>query len=55
MDDAYWGGENPGGKRGRGSENKAPFVAAVKSTEEGKLIRMKMHKVKGFRKKEIKN
>ena len=28
-DDAYPGGEHPGGKAGRGSENKVPFVAAV--------------------------
>lgn len=55
MDDAYWGGEKPGGKRGRGSENKTPFVAAVETTGEGQPIRMKMHKVKGFRKEEIKN
>lgn len=27
IDDAYWGGERHGGKPGRGSENKAPFVA----------------------------
>lgn len=29
IDDAYLGGENPGGKAGRGSENKVPFVVAV--------------------------
>jgi transposase-like protein len=27
IDDAYLGGENSGGKAGRGSENKVPFVA----------------------------
>jgi hypothetical protein len=27
LDDAYWGGARHGGKRGRGSENKTPFVA----------------------------
>jgi phage-related tail protein len=32
VDDAYWGGEHVGGKRGRGSENKTPFVAAVSTT-----------------------
>lgn len=26
LDDVYWGGERRGGKRGRGSENKTPFV-----------------------------
>jgi transposase-like protein len=29
VDDAYLGGERSGGKVGRGSENKVPFVAAV--------------------------
>ncbi|AAW77215.1 putative transposase [Xanthomonas oryzae pv. oryzae KACC 10331] len=29
IDDAYLGGERSGGKRGRGSENKQPFVIAV--------------------------
>jgi hypothetical protein len=29
MDNAYLGGERPGGKAGRGSENKIPIVAAV--------------------------
>jgi len=35
MDDAYLGGERSGGKRGRGSENKVPIVAAVQTTPEG--------------------
>ena len=29
LDDACLGGEKSGGKVGRGSENKTPFVAAV--------------------------
>jgi len=29
IDDFYLGGELPGGKAGRGSENKIPIVAAV--------------------------
>ena len=37
IDDAYLGGERPG-KRGRGSENKASFVAAVQTTEDGKPV-----------------
>ena len=36
LDDAYLGGERSGGKSGRGSENKVPFVAAVQTTPEGK-------------------
>jgi transposase-like protein len=35
IDDAYLGGERSGGKAGRGSENKVPFVAAVQTTEAG--------------------
>jgi hypothetical protein len=38
IDDAYLGGELPGGKVGRGSENKVPFVAAVQTTESGKPV-----------------
>jgi len=32
IDDAYLGGQRPGGKSGRGSENKVPFIAAVQTT-----------------------
>ena len=35
IDDAYLGGERTGGKVGRGSENKVPFVAAVQTTPDG--------------------
>ncbi len=35
IDDAYLGGERSGGKSGRGSENKVPFVAAVQTTPDG--------------------
>lgn len=31
IDDAYLGGERNGGKAGRGSENKRPFVIAVET------------------------
>ena len=48
MDDAYLGGQRPGGKRGRGAAGKTPFVAAVETTPE-RAARL----VKGFRKKEI--
>ena len=34
--DAYLGGGRPGGKPGRGSENKVAFVAAVQTTESGR-------------------
>lgn len=35
IDDAYLGGQRSGGKTGRGSENKVPFVAAVQTTPDG--------------------
>jgi ribosomal protein L37AE/L43A len=35
IDDAYLGGELPGGKAGRGSENKVSFIAAVQTTDAG--------------------
>jgi len=35
IDDAYLGGEYPEGKRGRGSENKVAFLAAVQTTDDG--------------------
>ena len=35
MDDGYLGGQRSGGKPGRGSENKIPFVTAVQTTESG--------------------
>ena len=35
VDDAYLGGERTGGKVGRGSENKVPFIAAVQTTPDG--------------------
>jgi len=36
IDDAYLGGERSGGKTGRGSENKVPFVLAVRTTDSGR-------------------
>ena len=40
IDDAYLGGEVRGGKPGRGSPNKVPFVAAVQTTESGQPVLM---------------
>ena len=53
VDDAYWGGERNGGKRGRGAPGKTPFVAAVQTNEDGHPIAMRFTKLKGFRKEEI--
>jgi transposase-like protein len=53
VDDAYLGGERPGGKRGRGAAGKTPVVAAVETTPERRPRRMRLTVVKGFRKKEV--
>ena len=45
IDDAYLGGELPGGKGGRGSENKVPFIAAVQTTEAGHPLRVCLTKL----------
>lgn len=52
VDDAYLGGERSGGKVGRGSENKVPFVAAV-SVHEGKPRYLKLSLVSGFTREAI--
>lgn len=51
LDDAYWGGERHGGRRGRGSENKVPFVAAVQTDENNHPIYMRFNAVDAFRRK----
>ena len=53
VDDAYLGGERTGGKVGRGSENKIPFVAAVSLTEDDRPIRVRLTPVAGFTLKAI--
>ena len=53
IDDAYLGGERSGGKVGRGSENKIPFVAAVSLNDDGHPLRIKLTPVAGFTLKAI--
>ena len=48
MDDAYFGGERPGGKAGRGSENKVPIVAAISLNAAGYPIHATISPVTGF-------
>jgi len=48
VDDAYLGGERAGGKPGRGSENKVPFVAAVSLNDAGNPLYVKVTPVPGF-------
>jgi transposase-like protein len=47
IDDAYLGGERTGGKAGRGSENKVPFVAALEMVD-GKPHRVRFDRVASF-------
>lgn len=44
IDDAYLGGELPGGKSGRGSENKVSFIAVVQTTETGHPLKVCLKK-----------
>jgi hypothetical protein len=53
VDDAYLGGERSGGKRRRGSPGKTPIVVALETTPQGKPMRLKLRRVKGFRRAEI--
>ena len=55
LDDAYLGGEFAGGKIGRGSENKIPFVAAVSLSDQGSPLFVKLSLVKGFNSAAIKD
>lgn len=48
VDDAYLGGELSGGKVGRGSENKVPFIAAISLTEDGRPLRVRLTQIPGF-------
>lgn len=48
LDDAYLGGERTGGKVGRGSENKVPFVAAVSLNDQGHPLFLKLTPVVSF-------
>lgn len=48
VDDAYLGGEHPGGKPGRGSENKIPFIAAVQTNKSGNPMYVVLSQVKAF-------
>src|ERR1035437_1567161 len=53
VDDAYLGGENPGGKAGRGSENKVPFIAAVQTNKQNNPLYAVFCQVKAFTSEEV--
>ena len=48
VDDTYLGGEHPGSKAGRGSENKVPFVAAVETNDRGHPLHAVFAPVESF-------
>lgn len=48
IDDVYWGGKRPGGKRGRGAEGKTPFVAALQRNTKGHPIFIRFSRVDSF-------
>ena len=54
MDDAYLGGELTGGKAGRGSENKVPFIAAVQTSPARHPLLAVFSRVKSFSLAEVK-
>jgi len=54
LDDAYLGGENSGGKVGRGSENKVPFLAAVETNKNGNPTHAIFQKIDAFTKLDVK-
>jgi ribosomal protein L37AE/L43A len=53
VDDAYLGGENPGGKSGRGSENKVPFIAAIQTNNQNNPLYAVFSQVKAFTHEEV--
>lgn len=53
VDDAYLGGEHPGGKAGRGSENKVPFIAAIQTNKQNNPIYAVFSRVRTFSGEEI--
>jgi len=53
VDDAYLGGELSGGKAGRGSENKVPFIAAVQTNKQGHPLYAVFSTVKSFCREEV--
>jgi hypothetical protein len=54
-DDAYLGGVHKGGKRGRGSENKVPFLAAVQTDNSHHPKYAVLSPVKGFTREDVKD
>jgi hypothetical protein len=47
------GGEQRGGKRGRGTPDTVPFITAVETTADGRPLKMKLNVVAWFQRQEI--
>src|SRR4051812_47976614 len=54
IDDAYIGGERPGGGPGRGRRGPPPFVTAVETTADGRPLYARLQVVRGFQTAETK-
>ena len=54
IDDAYWGGKKNDGVRGRGATGNTSFVASISLTEEGHPVKMRLSKVIGLSKDDLK-
>lgn len=55
VDDAYLGGVKVGGKRGRGSQNKVPFIAALQTDDRGRPQYAVFARVKTFGRLDVKD
>jgi len=55
MDDAYLGGQKSGGKTGRGSPGKRPFIVAVQTDAEGRPQKIKLRRIARFKRKRVKS
>jgi transposase-like protein len=53
IDDAVWGGEGRGGKRGRNAPRKISFVAAVACDEKGHPLRLRLSRLPNVRQRTI--
>jgi transposase-like protein len=54
IDDAYLGGKLKNGKRGRGSENKSPFIAAVETNKNNNPVFIRLSPVENFTRDSVK-
>lgn len=54
IDDAVWGGEHRGGKRGRDAPGKSPLLAAVACNEAGRPVHMRMSRIANVRRETLK-